>query len=209
MDLIELWAEWNNIGYLNQVGIFASLAGLILGIVGLFGVHMPYIDFFILSSCALFISVLLFVCGNIQQSRKLSAANVELSKVDDRIDEATKAVYAHKNKEIDTLEMDIAVLKDGAAKLQEEKSDAERLLQSERDIFATERTELIADLEWLHTELSRSREQKKRNGQPFRFIIDEVKQKGTYVMDSNIVDDRTPGEKRLGEIESKLKKYHV
>ena len=76
-------------------------------------------------------------------------------------------------------------------------------------VLKGELTELITDCTWLHTELSRTREQTISNGKPFHFIIDGVEQKGTYHMDSNIVDDRTPGEKRLGEIESKLKKYHV
>ena len=77
MDLVKLPDEWANFGTLNQAGVIASILGLVLGILPLSGVQMPLQLF---AFIFLILGVVLLVRGNIEQSRKLTLANGELSR---------------------------------------------------------------------------------------------------------------------------------
>jgi hypothetical protein len=149
MNLLEIYNGWKKLEVWSQIGIAIGIGGIVVGFLGLVGVHMRLADLSILLS---FCGFCLLVYGNIQQSRKLSKANDELSKVDGEIDQATASVYAHKKEEISKLEMEVATWKDKVASRQdktislennakEERIKAEQLLQSERDRFEKELSE--------------------------------------------------------------------
>jgi len=90
---------------------------------------------------------------------------------------------------------------DHEKQLEDERAKAIQLLQSERD----KNKKLILDIKWLFDELNHARDNAISSGRTFHFKSDQVQRASSYSLGVNIVDDRTPGEKRLSEIENTLK----
>jgi hypothetical protein len=109
MDLSEIYSNWKTLGFWNQSAIALTLFGFFAGVLSLAGVHMELIN---LAFVLLLSAVILFAKGNIDQSKKLSKANEELSHVDERISQATASVYTQKDEEIRRLEIDLATWQD-------------------------------------------------------------------------------------------------
>ncbi len=93
------------------------------------------------------------------------------------------------------------------SRVEEERKNSDKLLQSEREKFNAERDKLASACQWLFDELSHARDKKTQSGEKFYFTSDKVQKTRFYSLDAIFVDDRTPGEKRFGEIEAMLKKY--
>jgi hypothetical protein len=96
MDLLEMHASWKSLGVWIQLAFIIGLIGTVASIISLVGVPMLsniIIPIFILGFWLLFY-------GNLQQSKKLAKANKDLGEVDNKINQAIAAVYAHKNQEI-------------------------------------------------------------------------------------------------------------
>jgi hypothetical protein len=128
MNLSEVCASWMKRDPWNRAMDIVTVGGTVIGILSLTGVHMHLTEFAILVLiCGLW---LLFYINN-QQSRKLVKATGDLGEVNSRIDQATKAVYDQKNREIRELDVEVATWKDRAASWQEKatssKMDVETL----------------------------------------------------------------------------------
>jgi hypothetical protein len=94
---------------------------------------------------SLSILLLISMYSNSKLNKKYRNANNELSKIDEKIDQATASVYHQKGNEIKKLELDIAICKDQSAKwqdtfaicndeLNEWKDDCEMLLDMRNEL---------------------------------------------------------------------------
>lgn len=216
MDLIKLFAGWQKLEFWNQIGIMAGVIGVVLSILALAGVHMQLLD---LSLLLLSCGFLLLIYGNVQQSKKLSEANDELNKVDNKIDRATASVYAQKKEEIDKLELEIAAWKDEAASwqnkaalteeaAQKERINAEQTLQSERSRLNSEIDSLVKLSTKPKDQLEKDNKERQRERIEDRLLFyshPDVQEKAVKYDVDAYLDPTTPEETLFNEAED-LKK---